>query len=77
MLFRSGYTFSKDPSKVSLGQVLESLGESLDLVGCVDVDNCLLASVCPTKTVWRELDRKFKLLLESLSLHDIIATDHD
>ena len=73
-----GYMFSKDPSKVSLREVLEALGESLDLVGCINVNaDCLLASVCPTKTVWKELDSRFKGLLESLSLSEIIATEHD
>ncbi len=73
-----GYTFSRDPSKVSLRQVLEGLGESLDLVGCIDVkSDCLLAPVCPTKKVWEDLDRKFKGLLESLSVGEIIARDQE
>jgi len=73
-----GYVFALNPSDVSVRSVLEALGESLDLVGCIDVaSDCALASVCPTKAVWRGLDKKFKSLLESLSLHDMIATDHD
>ncbi len=73
-----GYTFSKDPSEVSLRQVLEALGESLDLVSCINVNpDCLLASVCPTKTMWKTLDKKFKGLLESLSLSEIIAADRE
>ena len=73
-----GYVFALEPSDVSVRSVLEALGESLDLVGCIDVaSDCSLASVCPTKAVWNELDKKFKRLFESLSLHDIIATDHD
>ena len=73
-----GYVFALEPSDVSVRSILEALGESLDLVGCIDVaSDCLLASVCPTKTVWSELDKKFKGLFESLSLHDIIATDRD
>ena len=73
-----GYVFALKPSDVSVRSVLEALGESLDLVGCIDVaSNCALASVCPTKAVWSGLDKKFKSLLESLSLYDMIATDHD
>lgn len=73
-----GYTFSEDPAKVSLRQVLEALGESLDLVGCVEMNSdCSLASVCPTRKVWKELDSKFKGLLESLSVAEIIAREHD
>jgi len=73
-----GYTFALDPAKVSLLQVLEALGESLDIVGCIDANSdCSLAPVCPTKTVWSELDRKFKDLLGSLSLREIIEIDND
>ena len=73
-----GYTFSKDPSDVSLRQVLEALGESLDLVSCINVNSdCSLASVCPTKTMWKTLDKKFKGLLGSLSLSEIIAADRE
>ncbi len=72
-----GYEFSKDSCEVSLRQVLEALDESLDLVGCININSdCWLASVCPTKTMWRDLDSKFKDLLESLSLRDIIAIGH-
>ena len=73
-----GYSLSRAPSSVSVREVLEALGESLDLVGCVDVaSDCLLASVCPTKTMWSKLDMRFKELLESMSLRDMIATDQD
>lgn len=73
-----GYTFSKDPSDVSLRQVLEALGESLDLVSCINVNSdCSLGSVCPTKTMWKTLDKKFKGLLGSLSLSEIIAADRE
>ena len=73
-----GYTFSKDPSRVSLREVLEAIGESLDLVGCIDVNSdCFLESVCPTRMMWKTLDVRFKDLLESLSLDEIAAAANE
>ena len=70
-----GYSLARDPSRISLRQVLEALGESLDLVGCVHSDaHCDLTVICPTRSAWKKLDSQFKELLEAMSVADLLAT---
>jgi Rrf2 family protein len=67
-----GYVLAKNPADVSVRQVLEALDESLDLVGCLGTDACCdLTSICPTKSAWGAINRRFHSLLDSLTLEDL------
>jgi len=69
-----GYTLAEDPGRVSVRRVLEALDESLDLVGCLgEGDGCGLTEICPTKSAWGMINRRFHALLEDLSLEDLHA----
>ena len=69
-----GYTLVDDPTMVSVRKVLESLDESLDLVGCIAANSgCHLTAICPTRFAWGKIDQRFKGLLDSLSLQDLLA----
>ncbi len=68
-----GYCLADDPEKITVRRVLEALGESLDLVGCLGPDRrCDLTGICPTKGAWERIDRRLKAMLDSLSLADLI-----
>ena len=67
-----GYTLAEDPKEISVRRVLEALDESLDLVGCLGPDACCeLTEVCPTKSAWGTINRRFHALLDSLTLEDL------
>lgn len=69
-----GYSLTQDPSTVSVRAILEALGESVDLVGCLGHgSDCQLESICPTRPTWERADRRFKELLDSLALSDFLA----
>ena len=71
-----GYALADDPGRISVRRVLESLDESLDLVGCLGADACCeLTDVCPTKPAWGMINRRFHALLDSLSLDDLRRSD--
>jgi len=68
-----GYVLARRPEEITLRNVLEALGESLDLVGCLHPGaHCEITVICPTKQAWRKLDLQFKGMLESLSLRDLL-----
>jgi len=71
-----GYALAESPKKISVRRVLEALDESLDLVGCLGSGGrCELTELCPTKTAWGTINRRFHALLESMSLDDLRDTD--
>ena len=71
-----GYFLARAPEDISVRDVLEALGESLDLVGCLKSgSHCDLTDCCPTKGAWRHIDNRFKGLLDSLSLQSLLHLD--
>jgi Rrf2 family protein len=67
-----GYVLAVEQGDVSVRQILEALDESLDLVGCLGAEDCCdLTSVCPTKSAWGMINRRFHELLEGLTLRDL------
>ena len=72
---KGGYRLAQNPHQVTVRQVLEALGESLDLVGCLGPGTpCELTQICPTKGSWERIDHRFKEMLDSLSLGDLIVS---
>jgi Rrf2 family iron-sulfur cluster assembly transcriptional regulator len=71
-----GYFLARPASDISVRNVLETLGESLDLVGCLGSEShCDLTDCCPTQGAWRHIDLRFKRLLDSLSLQSLLESD--
>ena len=67
-----GYLLRVSPERVSVRRVLESLGESLDLVDCLEGrTSCRLTGVCPTQGAWRTINESFRDLLERTSVADL------
>jgi len=68
-----GYALTEAPKRVSVRRVLEALDERLDLVECLNTASaCHLTGACPTQGAWRELNGRFRELLETLSLDDLM-----
>ena len=73
---KGGYRLARSPHRITVRQVLEALGESLDLVGCLGPGTpCKLAQICPTKGAWKRIDQRLKEMLDSLSLGDLIEKE--
>ena len=71
-----GYYLARLPKDISVRDVLEALGESLDLVGCLgSTSHCKLTAFCPTQGAWRHIDTRFKDLLDSLSLQSLMQSE--
>ncbi|MEW5825660.1 MAG: Rrf2 family transcriptional regulator [Candidatus Bipolaricaulota bacterium] len=67
-----GYALAEPPAALSVRRVLEALGERLDLVDCLGtLPACHLAGACPTQDAWRDLNERFRGLLDTLSLADL------
>jgi len=68
-----GYYLARSAESVSVRDVLEALGESLDLVKCLGAaSECTLGSSCPTQAAWRQVDVRLKSLLDSMSLQSLL-----
>jgi Rrf2 family protein len=68
-----GYTLAKDPSKITVCEIVEVLEGSCSLVDCVEDDEfCERATECATHEIWKEASRLLKNFFESKTLQDLV-----
>lgn len=67
---QGGYQLAHQPSQISLGQILEAVGENLEYLNKYEVDkDCVEDWV--TFTVWKQLQSKLKQVLYNITLADL------
>lgn len=67
-----GYTLTKDPSRITLKDILSTLEGSISLVECIESPEiCHRSDDCTTREVWSELSEKFSRSLEEITLKNI------
>ena len=68
-----GYILARPAESVSVRDVLQALGEPIDLVQCLDPASatCRIAGCCPTQRTWHSINGRFRELLASLSVADL------
>jgi Rrf2 family protein len=67
---QGGYQLARSPSQISLGQILEAVGETIEPMQRYPAD-AELAEDWVTKTLWNRLHQKLKEALYSISLEDL------
>lgn len=69
-----GYMLAREPGKISVGEIVETLEGKLAVVDCVlEPDLCYRAIECPTRDIWVGMTDLMKKQLFSLSLKDILG----
>lgn len=73
---RGGYTLSRPPSEISVGEVLAVLEGPLAPMQCVaegeDSDRCMHSRGCPTKIIWQKLKDAMDNVLDTTTLTDLL-----
>lgn len=73
-----GYTLSRDPTEITLKEVVESLEGKIFLVDCVpDPKSCTRSRVCATRDVWQIVTEKMTEVLESMTLADLVRASRE
>ena len=67
---QGGYQLARKPAQISLGQILEAVGETIEPLPRHQVD-AELAEDWVTFTLWNRLHQKLKEALYSISLEDL------
>jgi Rrf2 family protein len=68
-----GYNLSRDPSKITLREIVEALEGNLSLVECIDNPSaCHRVSQCVAQDVWCKVSQAIAGTLESITLRDLV-----
>lgn len=72
---RGGLRLARDPSRISVGEVVRLTEEEFTLVECFDPDRnqCVITSACRLKTALGEAQDAFLAVLDGYSLADLVA----
>jgi len=68
-----GYVLCREPSKITVYEIVTALEGPLDFVDCVgNAASCNKTATCAAHTVWKELADHWREALEKLSLKDML-----
>ena len=71
---KGGHMLSKNPEKITLGQITRLFEGSSDLVECItDSAKCAKATDCVVRTAWQEATRALFDKLDAISLADLMS----
>ncbi|MDS3861400.1 RrF2 family transcriptional regulator [Thermosynechococcaceae cyanobacterium BACA0444] len=68
---QGGYQLAHPPSNISLGQILQAVGESIQPLFLEDVPPDLAAADWVTVSLWKRLHQKLREALFNISLEDL------
>ena len=68
-----GYVLSDSPENISVGRILRSLEDNLELVDC-NVNTCSKSDSCATKKLWSNLQNSINTYLDTISLKQLLES---
>ena len=68
-----GYMLAKEPTGITLKEVIQAMEGSLSLSECLDAPRvCRRVSSCVTRDIWSQMSEKMSEVLESNTLEDMV-----
>lgn len=73
-----GYTLAREPSEITLREIVEPLEGSLSPAECVDAPRvCKRVKSCVTRKLWKQLGEKISETLEAVTLKDMVEMEKE
>lgn len=70
---QGGYTLSRPPEEITVGDVLRTLEGGLNLVDCLlEEDTCGKSCACPSRIVWMKIRDGLNAVVDGITLRDMI-----
>ena len=70
---QGGYTLSREPKDITVGDVLRALEGGLSLVECLDEEEiCGKRCSCASRVVWQKLRDGLNAIVDGITLRDMI-----
>ncbi len=78
---QGGYTLSRDPADINVGEILRALEGGLSPVQCSAIDGigerCENEAHCTIKYVWQKIDESINDTVDNIRLADLIKVSRD
>ena len=70
-----GYLYARDPSKVSIKDVMYAVDEVLDATKCNGTSSCHNGKKCSTHDLWNDLNILVEGYLEKITINSLVESD--
>ncbi len=68
-----GYVLSRDPDRISIGEILLELEGPVAITSCLDPkEGCMRVEGCVTHLLWKSLGENIEAFLNSMTLRDLL-----
>ena len=74
---RGGYELARKPSDITLGDIIRSLEGPLDIVPCIDENECERITECIMNCIWSDVKNAIESVIDSLTLEDMIKKHNE
>jgi Rrf2 family protein len=65
-----GYYLAKDPSEITIGEIVRALEDDMEIIECVSKEG--KCKCCPTSGVWKKLYDGINAILDGMTLKQMI-----
>lgn len=69
---QGGYSLTRDPSQITVGQILRVLEGSLSPVDCLDNNNCDKSNSCASLSLWQRIKESVDEVVDNTTLVDLV-----
>lgn len=76
---KGGYSLMKEPSQISVGDILRVLEGDLNPVDCIAVNetkSCDESELCVTKFVWKKISESINEVVDNITLEDLMQEQY-
>ncbi len=68
-----GYNLARDPSQVSVAEIVLAINENIDARRCGGEQNCAQDERCLTHQLWEDLSERIHTFLSGITLADLVS----
>lgn len=70
---QGGYRLTREPDRITVGDVLRALEGGLNLVDCLlEEESCGKSCACPSRIVWMKIQEGLNQIVDGITLQDMI-----
>ncbi|MDK2941289.1 RrF2 family transcriptional regulator [Acetobacterium carbinolicum] len=73
---RGGYVLARDPSAITVGEIIRALEGPIELAECIDGGGrqvCAKSPECVTRGLWKDISDSISNIIDNRSLQDLLS----
>ena len=71
-----GYLYAKDPSIVSIKEIMNAVEEDMDATSCNGSSTCMDGKKCNTHNLWQELNQVVDNYLSKITINKLVESNN-